>query len=197
MGIFGGSIGRVIAERRKWTRPVAYVTAACMLAMLFAPVREAGQAVAAVVQDPMSLFASRSPGERPAGTLVQTKPTKKPLAIVAANLPEERVLSVVRERPAETPDVAAPEVVAQIFDSGVAAPTGLIEAIDAYVPLQPPPVVFAAAPPTPTSAVPEPATWISMIVGLAFIGSAMRRRAASSSAAQRTVGADAGATDAG
>ena len=53
------------------------------------------QAVLAALQDPLSLFAQRSPGKRASGKLHPTKSIK--------GRPHERVLAAVRDRPAAPP----------------------------------------------------------------------------------------------
>jgi hypothetical protein len=170
--------------------------------------------IVAALQDPLALFAERSPGRRDARALHPLKSIKGP---------HERVLSTVRERPippaVDLPVFAAvPEPVASIpiippqYDT---QPAGQITPPAAFFPGPPaffpgPPPFFPGSPPltpgfpptgpgvppvtvvppstpetppivpeTPTPpvtiALPEPATWAMMILGLLAIG--LRRRA--------------------
>lgn len=158
------------------------------------------QAISAVLKDPMSLFAARSPGERAPGALTQSKPARNLGTGVSRVPPRERVLSTGRTRPAvpvETADVGTPGM--------TVAP---VDAIDDGVPIAStsfgePGIVPGSGgggapffvPPTsngpgvsigepgdggtvtpPTSPVPEPETWLTMMVGLFTIGAALRRR---------------------
>lgn len=142
--------------------------------------------VAEVLRDPLTLLADRSPGGRAAGALFSTKPPRaKPPAG-----PTERVLTVVRER--KPPLVPEPEMWA-LPDQ----PLG-------YVPFEEPPQLFLVPEnsvpnipvippftferPTPPSccavirppagpggpAVPEPSTWVMLILGFFAAGSAIR-----------------------
>jgi hypothetical protein len=156
--------------------------------------------IVAALQDPLALFAERSPGRRDARALHPLKSIKGP---------HERVLSTVRERPVppavNLPVFAAvPEAVASIpiippqYDT---QPAGQITPPVAFFPGPPaffpgPPIFFPPSPPslpptgvppvtvvppptpeTPppiTIVLPEPATWAMMILGLFAIG--LRRR---------------------
>lgn len=68
-------------------------------------------AIAEILADPMSILGQRSPGERPAGALTQSKPRYAKLASARKPFaPSERVLSQERERPAaDAPTFAVPE----------------------------------------------------------------------------------------
>jgi hypothetical protein len=194
-------------RRRRWKRTLLLVSALSVL--FFVSVVEHGHPAAgkpgkaglfAVLQDPLSLFAARSPGERGGGALLSTKPGG----------PTERVLSTIRDRdpalgdppPADgaalpvTPgdlaalsppvDGAAPGAGAAPGDPGLGAP--------AFAPFAPfsgaggdPGFLPAGSPPggggLPTggggvSAVPEPGTWAMMIIGFFSVGAAVRRRRA-------------------
>lgn len=153
---------------------------------------------AAMIPDPESLLAQRSPGERPDGALYSTKPPR--FADVAntvrsrpgAGAPSERVLSNERTRPPAagaapppeaTPFVPALPVVA--FDEpgfgGAGIPGGpgfggIPGGIGA-------PGggggggggIVPTPPQEPPSAIPEPATWAMMILGFLSVGAMMRR----------------------
>ena len=161
---------------------------------------QAYSALAAVLQDPLAVLAGRSPGMRTAAALRQTKGAA--LAPSRAK-PTERVLSAARVRPPavvplETADLlgALPPAVA-----GLLPPEGQVlpfdaagPAIDLPLPLasfvETPPAVGSLAPgglttvlpadsvlpPTTTSAVPEPAVWMQLILGFGLIGVALRWR---------------------
>jgi hypothetical protein len=149
----------------------------------------------AALQDPLSLFAERSPGGRRAGALLSTK-----------SKPHERVLSTVRERetPVEMPDdgpvtslafasvpIAAPEYDSP-HDQSVASlffppffpntPPGYSGFLPGAPPTATPPTPETPTPPPEspplsppvTIVLPEPASWTVMILGLIAI--AARRR---------------------
>lgn len=150
----------------------------------------------------LALLDERSPGARDPNALSSVKPER--LADVARSPnPRERVLSQVRERPGpgvtglgptladaaaplslvlpETAAQAVPPGLAEIGPSGgggtnlipAGGPPGLIAGI---VPGSPGAVPETQPTTTPIpSAIPEPATWATMIVGL-FTLAALRRR---------------------
>lgn len=146
--------------------------------------------------DFLQMIGQRSPGERTAGELADTKARK-----LAAVAPHQRALPKVRAPAAplenvvptifESPVVsAAPDLippVAELLPSALAAnippalgysPLGggggviLPPVISSPTPVTPP----ADVPPTVTPAVPEPGTWMLMLVGFGAAGTAMRRR---------------------
>ncbi|WP_058755263.1 PEPxxWA-CTERM sorting domain-containing protein [Sphingomonas endophytica] len=156
-------------------------------------------AALAVLPDPLSIMAARSPGERPAGAMFNTKPPKhRELAHRAPpRTPRERVLSTVRERdpagwapsiapagPAEfVPDVNVPPAVLGSLppgeSTGFTPPPivpntpgggGIVPVLPGVTPTPTP------TPTTPAPAVPEPATWAMMTLGFALTGFAIRRR---------------------
>lgn len=104
--------------------------------LFFAPVGLAGmllliatqnsELLAAVWNDPQSLLAKRSPGERDKGALYDTKPERVADADQAADsiLPKERVLAMTRERPTLPlpADVAPEELPVGLADLGDFAP---------------------------------------------------------------------------
>ena len=196
----------------RWTRSTAVVAGLmtnkpltiAVLAVVGLPIAlvasnsQTGNAfVAAALADPLSVLAGRSPGERRAGALAQSKP-------VAAK-PTERVLSNIRTRP---PLVAPGKKTNSLVPTGIAP--GLIDlspvaggVVGAAAPLSPVingggggGVGFIAGPgfvtggsagsgpgtsPTPdapdvVTVVPEPQTWFMMIAGFFFIASALRSR---------------------
>jgi hypothetical protein len=189
------------ARRRRWRRTLLLVPllvgvvavaepGPAVIGTAIAKVGGAGGLVAAL-KDPLSLFADRSPGERGAGALFNTKPDK----------PEERVLSSEREREPPLGAASVPPDPAFSF-----APDALANALPQervlggerdgpFIPLgnfydpDITPGRFTALPPggpggggipiepgIPTG-VPEPATWAMLILGFFGIGMAARRRA--------------------
>ena len=164
-----------------------------------------GAGILAALEDPLSLFAERSPGGRGSGALLSVKPNKK--TALADTGPEERVLSGVRERepPLDTlpggdnpvfgigPDAAAPGSGQPLDDPGAGDPSsggpssggpssggpfgGAPFSSNTDPPLIQP---YSAGSPSPTDpgipAVPEPATWAMLIIGFFAVGVTMRRR---------------------
>lgn len=172
---------------------------------------------AAVLADPLSILAARSPGERGAGALVQTKRGRPP----AHRVPPAPVVPVVPFSPTpvptgafvppgeESPLVAVVPASPYLGDAtgevsfggvptgdlalgglpvvggigigggGVVGGVGGGGAGGAPGGSVPPPVGGT----TPVPPVPEPATWMSMILGFAIVGSSLRRRARTSAAA--------------
>lgn len=168
---------------------------------------ENAQAVVGGLRSPMSIFASRSPGARLGGVLLQTKPDyaakprqrARPIGPVPHEQPHERVLSTGRTRPtapvglfpdanllallqggprtlAEGPGFGLPGQVGPGFDVpafGFGDSPGFAGAPGN------PPGTGGPVPEGPGSAVPEPATWLMMIVGLGVIGAMVRRHGSS------------------
>lgn len=149
----------------------------------------------------MAMLDARSPGERTKGELTKTKvrrvaevpreralgkvfPPKPPLE----QSPVERLAQVVVPAPPPAPTPLIPVAPAAAVD--IISPATFL----ASVPLAAgsviiggsmlPPPSFATPQPTPppppppgtASAVPEPGSWLTMLVGFGIIGSAMRRR---------------------
>lgn len=155
-------------------------------------------AVAATLRNPLSVFSARSPGPRVGGALLQTK---RRLAAArrlaggprpAAVLPQERVLSNVRTRPAAPLLAFAQPPFAQApLDAGLlGSPATAFDLPSIGVPGQAPgfdvpsfgggdvsPSPSATQPEGPVPpgpAVPEPTTWAMMILGLGVIGWTLR-----------------------
>lgn len=167
---------------------------------------QGGAMLRTALNNPLAIFSDRSPGERAAGALVQSKP-------YLANGPTERVLSPVLERPVapipanldnlpnQVMDVIAPGSAANPGTPGgnIAPPPfpipGPPGSSGGLIPPPPggggssgggtPPIPPGPPPPPVVTPVPEPATWIMMIAGIGLIGLQLRRR--------RTVGAVAAA----
>ncbi len=143
----------------------------------------------------MALLGARSPGERPDGVLLETKLRKAPR--LAANEPRQYAEPKVRERlpvgPLGAPGpVPGPAVVplAQIGDvpgpgiyypgpSSIGGPPGPVISVPPGGGTVVPPgggVINPPSPPTPTSAVPEPAVWLNMLVGFGAVAMLLRFR---------------------
>lgn len=149
-------------------------------------------AIAEVLRDPLSVLAQRSPGTR-TGALLPTKPDIHLAAGAAPFGPTERVLAPVRTRPpidfgseALVPEMVFPEVEAPVFVAPVTASVGpggplpglpFIPPAIGGDPVLPPPGGEEPEPPPggPPPAIPEPATWATMILGFFSIGWALRR----------------------
>jgi hypothetical protein len=143
-----------------------------------------------MMRDPLSIFAMRSPGERGLA-LLNSKPDRAPRA-AAEEPPTERVLSMVRERPPAISDgeiiLPADEILGgDLMQLAALAPQP--EAVEAGLlpPLTAPGGGYwgggsgggeSGTEPGLPSAVPEPATWWTMIFGFFAVGSLLRRRVA-------------------
>ena len=167
---------------------------ACLAAMASAPLAvtslgEHGIALPGLssAQRLMAMLDARSPGERTKGELTQTK-------VRLAEVPRERALGKVFP-----PKPSPVEQLAQVVVPVPPAPTPLVPAappatVDVIAPANllaslplatgsaiiggavlPPPTVFTPPQPGVTSPVPEPGTWLTMLLGFGIIGSAMRR----------------------
>ena len=141
--------------------------------MASAAVTQNTDVLAAAWRDPAAMLEDRSPGYRDPGALYSTKPDY----VLTQILPAERVLPMVRERPApEEP----PLIKDLVFEPDVMA---FAPMPGEWLPPPPPPPQLAGLVPIPVtvgpginSPVPEPATWLSMIAGLFAVAGAMRRR---------------------
>lgn len=159
---------------------------------------QGGAVLREALRDPASIFSGRSPGERGPGALTSSKPH------LATWQPSERVLSPVLERPGmagpPAPGSLPEQVAAALGPGGTPAAGGPGGGI-APVPLPLPGVPGSSGglippggggsggggsggggggnpppPPPVVTPVPEPATWIMMIAGVALIGLQLRRR---------------------
>ena len=190
--------------RRRWKIVVSLLTLVGVGAWSSGSVNP--RAIAAVLKDPLSLFAARSPGERAAGALTQTKPARGSGPQVRRVIPRERVLSGGRSRPVGPAEPGGSGVPGTIVDSGLAP--GVLPDDDILIgdpgsggsafsggggggaPFFVPPTSNGpgiggpggnpgdGTVNPPTSPVPEPDTWLTMMVGLVMIGAALRRRRA-------------------
>jgi hypothetical protein len=150
-------------------------------------------------RDPLAIMGARSPGLREAGLLTQTKPSQRVLPTLAAAdappaaanplAPSERVLSGERMRP---PGTALPDGFAPVQFAGLGplntGPISIPGVTDPGSSLFPPfgpggPFIYAPGPINnggepnpPPAAVPEPATWLSMLAGFLLVGWGVRRR---------------------
>ncbi len=204
------SLNRTVRRRRRSRKGIrkgwAFAPAALIVfggAYAFSSSPMGGNAIAAALADPLSVFAARSPGGRAPGALTQTKASRskgaeRPVEL-AEVFPSERVLSNIRTR---QPDEFAPaDLPDALFVGPVAGPAGgAVPGIDAVTPVVPTgnggipiftpggigPVVPGGGggtgepptePTTPvTPSVPEPTTWLMMIAGFFAVGYALRSR---------------------
>lgn len=145
----------------------------------------------------MALLDARSPGEREKGELTLTKNAAKPIRTIQ---PRERALGkIVQPKPVPTPEfvraitspalavpalpITAPVTLADIVPP-VTAPSPLSGGIGVPTIIassnglgNPPPGTTTNPPaPTPPPAVPEPGTWLTMVLGFGLTGWSIRRR---------------------
>lgn len=144
----------------------------------------------ALVRDPLSLLAMRSPGERGAGALLSSKPFR---ASRPDDAPVERVLSVVRERPpfAYGAPMSLRELEPPVME-GLPPEPDFLPTIPFGPEIEGPVIVEWPSPlwppglggggdggkPPPQTPVPEPATWTMMILGFFAAGFMIRRAGA-------------------
>lgn len=159
-------------------------------------------AVAAALRNPLSVLEGRSPGARVGGALFQTKQRRaaaqRARPIPPGLVPHERVLAMTRSRPAASPVAPLGDAVPDLALLGqpgdlfavpnVPAPSGAPAfdvpgfsfgdapgfAAEPQNPSQP----GTPVPEGPGPAVPEPATWLMMILGMGAIGGMLRGRRA-------------------
>nr|WP_245198000.1 PEPxxWA-CTERM sorting domain-containing protein [Sphingomonas kaistensis] len=157
----------------------------------------------ASAQQLMAMLDARSPGEREKGALTQTK-VKQRLAFVPRERalgktfppkpsPMEQLVKVVVPAPPPVqivPPIAplVPPTTADIINPAtlvaslppVGGGTPIIGGGGGLLPPPPPtgtvPPTGEVPPGTPVSAVPEPGTWLTMLLGFGMIGTAMNRR---------------------
>lgn len=171
-----------------------------------------GEAMAAMLRDPLAVLGQRSPGARADGALLQVK---LPRGLARADRgPHERVLSGLRTRPG-APALATPGFGPPPPAEVALLPGGPGEDAIAQGPVPAPlsgfpgffggggvisgggggggtggggtggggdtmtPPVVTPTPPATVAALPEPATWLTMILGFALMGVALRRPARS------------------
>lgn len=171
--------------------------------------------IAEVLRDPLAVLSGRSPGLREAGAMFQTKPGRSGERVASADRapvgpagPVERVLPVVRERPSEF--VASPAGVPDVGPLALNDPTGPLGfpsdttsggGPGVFQPQLLPDTGSSGGtsggvtstssggggidPPPNPGPVPEPATWMTMILGFGLVGSAIRRQSAVRRAAAR------------
>lgn len=165
---------------------------------------KANRFITAALADPLAILEGRSPGVRPSGALAQSKP-RKPVPLGAAK-PSERVLANVRTRPivpavmtvdgtqgpfAPVPALFDPTAPAQNALASTSEPAPIVNAGNGGGGLLPnvpggfvagggAPATGAAggipATPAPVTPVPEPQTWVMMILGFLMVGQSLRSR---------------------
>ena len=184
----------------------AIALGACGLLFLLLSGPKDRAAVAAVMRNPLSVLAGRSPGPRLSGALYQTKPRiasgqrGRPMPRrQAMPPPRERVLAVTRSRPGAPALVgplgaAAPEL-GLLGSPGPLSDLPGLPAFGNAPGFDVPDIGFGGIAPgssglpnpgsgnpgppppgSPGSAVPELATWLMLILGVGLIGQALRRQ---------------------
>lgn len=146
-----------------------------------------------------AMLAERSPGQRPGGALANLKQKKSPAEAAAAPLGRHLIPPVAGLMGTPSVPLIIPPVMAVPPLYNVVAgspPVSIIPTaagggggppILSEIPpagggiggiVAPPPIITQEVPPAPaaTSAVPEPESWVIMLVGFATIGGALRRK---------------------
>jgi hypothetical protein len=180
---------RTGAPRARWPYLVGAIAAVLAITTILSTAGFDGTSIAnAAVEKAKSfiqLMQQRSPGERTRTMLIKTK-HKKILAHERA-LPKVRVALPEIPPPTFTPaliDIVAPPPVVMASLEAINIPPLLQSSPPPGVPtfeppsLIVPPTETTTTPPivTPPSAVPEPSTWMTMLLGFGFIGWQLRRR---------------------
>ena len=212
------------SPRSKWVAVALLAPAALAATALSGSGKFA--AVSAAFADPLSVFAERSPGARAEGALTQSKPARKavpgpsgqPASSKGRSAPTQGAGQIDPGVPpafeaidlGQSGDEASADGVGFVpFETGPfgRGGSGAGFAIDGLgggaigggglVPPSPPGGVPLPDPTPPVSAVPEPQTWLMMLVGFFLLGAALRSRrpagVASASEAKRTKAAFTGA----
>jgi hypothetical protein len=154
----------------------------------------ASEASDGALPDPLSVLGARSPGERDAGALFDTKPWLFDAAESKPTAPWERVLGNFRHRPEPVPIGDLPDLASQAAPLAFEEPflpQDLLGGSDAppgfnsgNLPTISPPSLRAPITPTappccgvdvPASPVPEPSTWLMYVFGMMAAGSQLRR----------------------
>lgn len=192
------SMRRAMQRRRRRLTLAAFLAAGAGVPVSLSLVGVTGNDVVhAAVNSASSLadlFGKRSPGERTAAQLTKTKHAKQSSSAVAPPDRKSRVPSVVREHgfdevaqilvaPPPAIDIAPPveeasadiptlaDLIGSTPDVLGAPPGGSGGGGSSSFPASEP-----RQPLTPVAAVPEPATWATMLLGFAMLGWRMRRR---------------------
>jgi hypothetical protein len=158
---------------------------AALATILLMPIHSVGESAIAAMRNAAELLDARSPGERDGGILVQTKPARH--HATPARTPRSRVLSETRSRPPGIgggpigPDVLFGDIPFGGFEPNF-APDGLGRELGHFgdLPTGGGPLLLydtpQNTPDTVTPAVPEPGTYVLLILGIGVIGAAQRRR---------------------
>lgn len=194
------------SEKRAKIACALVAAASCLGGLsVVAPNSSIGQSAMALLRDPSSILADRSPGARAAGALTQSKPARAisshtrrannlgpaggpPIKRVQAALaplvggpalaPGAPVfppsLDLLPGVPGLASDIYAPGSTGTSggFAPGFSLPGGGSGGGGGYYELPQPPIVPGVGGP---SGVPEPATWVTLLVGFFAIGRALRR----------------------
>jgi hypothetical protein len=188
-------------KARKWL----LVSGLLLLALPFGYSATSGskttRLIAAALADPLAVLEGRSPGKRQSGALAQSKPKKR--IPTGLGKPVERVLANVRSRPiipaamtargTQSPFTTVPG----LFDPAPAAQRALATTAESppianpggtgggLLPIGPggfvagggtPATGATTQDPAPAGAVPEPQTWLMMLIGFMMMGHGLRSR---------------------
>ena len=181
----------LLLGRFRWAKRGAIIAFFLVLATIVWPADAGFIAIRHALDNAASLLAMRSPGERDAGALLQTKLAKSRVLPTGRRhgspgrpiIPEQRVLSVGRVRPGPVGFSPAGGTPLLVLDTdNPLPPLGSLSSVPSAfqpIPIGPPGaggVGGGVAPPdAPVSAVPETSTWICLMIGFFLIGSALRR----------------------
>lgn len=189
-------IGQTLASQKIF-RPFLCATIGLGLAWIVAG--HVANATGYAASNGSAIIASRSPGARGNGILVQTKSPKQRIASRSGNRntphPHQRVLSEIRDH---RPALTGPPIFIIGDSPGLLPVTPAMISFASPVPAQLPSIFEEAAlnspvlllqpggvstspsgpatSVTPAASVPEPDTWAMMIIGISMIGIVIRRR---------------------
>jgi hypothetical protein len=157
-----------------------------LVAIQLVPTRSVGEMAVAAMRNAAGLLDARSPGERDGGILVQTKLARRHVSS-GPRIPHSRVLSEARFRPPGgigvgplVPDAPFGDVPLGGFEPDFGP--GVLGREPGHfgdLPTGGGPLLLydtPQGPPDLTPAVPEPGTYVLLILGIGVVGAAQRRR---------------------
>ena len=180
----------LLLGRFRWAKRGAIIAFFVVLATMVWPANAGFVAVRQALDNAASLLAMRSPGERDAGVLLQTKLAKTRVLPTGRQrgspggpiIPEQRVLSGGRARPEPDRLFPAQDGPLVLATDNPLPPVSTLSSFPSAFP----PVSIGlpggggigggvSPPDAPVTAVPETSTWISLLIGFWLVGSALRR----------------------